>query len=80
MDFYDAELELTRKDATQIKYHLEILSNGTWYEYETDYIPISRVKVNDTDGSIENTTPGFEIVILLFSIFVLLKKKKEGFY
>jgi len=77
MDFYEVELELTHKDATQIKYHLEIMSNGTWYGYETNYIPISRVDGNNTDGLIENTTPGFEIVILLFSIFVLLIIKKK---
>ena len=77
MDFYEIELELTHEDATQIKYHLEILSNGTWYEYETNFIPISKVNGNNMDGSIKNTTPGFEIVILLFSIFVLLKIKKK---
>jgi len=81
MVFFEAEFKLTHGDATQIKYHLEIMGNGTWYEYETDYIPISRVNGNNTDDLIEETTPGFEIVILLFSIFVLLKiKKKERFY
>jgi hypothetical protein len=77
MDFFEADLELTHEDATQIKYHLEIMSNGSWYEYETDFIPIFRISDNNTDGSIENTTPGFEIIILLFSIFIFLKLKKK---
>jgi hypothetical protein len=77
MDFFEAEFTLTHEDATQIKYHLEIMSNGTWYEYETDYIPISRISDNNTDDSIDDTTPGFEIVLLLFSIFVFLIIKKK---
>lgn len=81
MDFFEAELELTHENATHIKYHLEILSNGSWYEYETDYVFLSVDGNENTNDSVKLTTPGFEIVILLFSIFVFLKlKKKRGFY
>jgi hypothetical protein len=38
MDFYETEFNFTREDATQLKYHLEILSNNTWYIFDTGLI------------------------------------------
>lgn len=80
MDFFEAEIKLMHEDATQLKYHLEILSNGSWFEYDTNYVSLSVGTANNEENDIKNKAPGFEIIILLFSIAVLVrinKKKKR---
>ena len=37
MDFYEGTFKLTHKNATRLIYHLEILSNGIWYKYNTSF-------------------------------------------
>ncbi|MCJ7571857.1 MAG: hypothetical protein MUO82_08280 [Candidatus Thermoplasmatota archaeon] len=72
MDFYEGTFKLSHSDATEIKYHLEILSNGTRYKYNTSYFYM----FNNSDENIidpeDNQTPGFEFIILLFSAGILL--------
>jgi hypothetical protein len=72
MDFYEGTFKLSHSDATKIKYHLEILSNGTWYQYNTSYFYM----FNNSDENIidhkDNQTPGFEFVLLFFSVGLLL--------
>lgn len=76
MDFYEGTFKLTHNDATKIKYHLEILSNGTWYTYNTSYFYM----FNDSDENIidheENQTPGFEFVLLISSAGLLLIRRR----
>lgn len=75
MDFYEAELKLKQEDATQVKYHLVILNNKTWYKYETDYIYLKIKSDENPVDSNENSTPGFEILLVLSCIVMLLGKK-----
>ncbi len=72
MDFYEGTFKLAHKDATRIIYHLEILSNGTWYKYKTSFFDMV---VNSNDNMInnkENQTPGFEFILLIFSAILFL--------
>jgi hypothetical protein len=78
MDFYEAEFKGEREDATQIKYHVEILSNGSWYVFETGFIDLLDSPDNNIDDNKKNTTPGFEIVLILFSIILFLIVKKRN--
>jgi len=72
MTFYERTFKLINSNATIIKYHLEILSNGTWYKYSTSYFHL----YNKTDEKIinneENQTPGFEFIFLIFSVILFL--------
>ncbi|RLF56583.1 MAG: hypothetical protein DRN27_09430 [Thermoplasmata archaeon] len=78
MDFYEAEVNLTHEDATRVKYHLEIKSNGTWHEYEPDFISLSIPATKEADDTLEKSTPGFELVLILISIiFCLILRKRN---
>lgn len=77
MDFYEAEFKGEREDATQIKYHLEILSNGSWYTFETGFIDLLDNPNNANDNN-KNTVPGFELVLIIFSIVLFLVLKKRN--
>lgn len=72
MDFYEGTFKLAHKDATRIIYHFEILSNGTWYKYNTSFFDM----IVNSDGNIinnkENQTPGFEFILLIFSAILFL--------
>ncbi len=72
MDFYETQLQLTREDATQIKYHLEILSNGTWYMYNTSFIPMAKNSNENIINPEKNQTPGFEFISALISMLIIL--------
>ena len=74
-DFYEAKLKLTHENATQIKYHLLILNNGTWHKYKTEYISLKIKPDENPVDSKENTTPGFEILTVLASIILFVVKK-----
>jgi len=70
------------KEATQIKYHIAIKSNETWFNTETTVINL-RIDENhnvpqNTSGN--NETPGFELVFVLCAIAVaifLWRKKRS---
>lgn len=68
MDFYEATIKLTHSNTTKIKCHLEILSNGTWYKYNTSYFYM----FNNSDENIispnDNQTPGFELILVLVAV------------
>lgn len=72
MDFYEGTFKLNHGDATKIEYHLEILSNSTWYQYNTSYFYM----FNDSEENIidnkVNQTPGFEFILLIVSAVLLL--------
>ncbi|PNX47016.1 MAG: hypothetical protein BV457_06530 [Thermoplasmata archaeon M9B1D] len=72
MTFYERTFKLIQSNATIIKYHLEILSNGTWYKYNTSYFHL----YSNPDGKIinneENQMPGFEFIFLIFSVILFL--------
>ncbi len=72
MDFYEGTFKLAHKEATRIIYHLEILSNRTWYKFNTSFFDMV---VNPNENIInnkENQTPGFEFILLIFSAISFL--------
>jgi len=77
MDFYEIEFKGTNKDATQIKYNLEILSNGTWYNFETGFINLVGYSSENINSENENKTPGFEFLFIISSIILVLLLKKR---
>jgi len=79
-DTYQASVTLIHDDATYIKYHLEIKSDGTWYKNDLTEFDLKvgsdngNTTPNDTDK-----TPGFELIILIIAIgvgFILFRKKR----
>lgn len=79
-DTYQASVTLIHDDATYIKYHLEIKSDGTWYKTDLTEFDLKvgsdngNTTPNDTDK-----TPGFEIIFLLITIVfgTLVFKRKR---
>ncbi|MBS3802608.1 MAG: hypothetical protein KGY65_07655 [Candidatus Thermoplasmatota archaeon] len=68
MDFYNAEFDLTYENTTQVKYHLEIKSNGSWCQYEQNVISLSIPDIIETDNTMQNNTIGFDIPVITLSI------------
>ena len=68
MDFYEAEVNLIHEDVTQVKYHLEIKSNGTWHQYEQNVISLLIPNIIETDNTMYNNTSGFDIPLITLSI------------
>lgn len=78
-DTYYTQVTLIKEGATQIKYHLEILSNESWYKSETSYIDL-KIDENSiaSNNSNSQSTPGFEPVLIISSILLalILKQRK----
>jgi hypothetical protein len=76
MDFYETQIELIHKDATQLKYYAKILNNDSWYISNRSITNLS-IPVNNNPVIIpENRSlPGFELVLLFFSIGFLLMRR-----
>jgi hypothetical protein len=72
MDFYEGTFKLAHKDATRIIYHLEILSNATWYKYNTSFFDMIVNSYENIINNKENQTPGFEFILLIFSAILFL--------
>lgn len=72
MDFYEAEVNLIHEDATQVKYHLEIKSNGTWHQYEQNVISLSIPDKKETGNIVVNTTSGFDLPLIFLSMLVAI--------
>ncbi|MFH1013200.1 MAG: hypothetical protein V1769_01680 [Thermoplasmatota archaeon] len=70
IDFYYAEFTLEQHDATLIEYHLELLSNGSWYVYSLDTLALaSDHEVLNNDDVVELSSPGFEMILVMLVIF-----------
>jgi hypothetical protein len=86
MDFYETVFNFTHEDVTQLKYHLEILSNDTWYIFKTGFINLSSNPDNniDDDNNIDynkkNTTPGFELIFIILAVMLILFLRQKKFY
>ena len=72
MDFYEGTFKLEHNNATKIKYHLEILSNGTWYKYNIRYIDMFINSDKNLIENEENQTSGFELILMVCSIMLLI--------
>lgn len=81
---YQIDVELTRDDASIVKYNLKIESDGVWYDFKDDikqFNLVPKTNGDQTNGN-DNTngTPGFELIPIVVSIvFVLfIHKIKES--
>jgi hypothetical protein len=78
---YNGQVLLTRNDATQIKYHLEIYYNGTRYISNTTFYNLNTTGFNYIKEAIEKpeSTPGFEIIPVVIAVVLVLfwKQKKK---
>jgi len=65
---------LIEEEATQIKYHLKIACNQTWYTSNTIFIPlVIDAKKNTSQDPHDNvSTPGFETSVVIMSIAFIL--------
>jgi hypothetical protein len=71
---YQAQYKLTREEATQIKYYLNIAFNETWFTSNTTIIPLALDgKKNTTNDSHDPaSTPDFESSAVIVSIAFIL--------
>lgn len=67
---YQKEITLKHSDADNIEYWFVINSNGTWYDLQKDQTITYLSTSTGKNGS--NGIPGFELLLLLFSIVFLL--------
>jgi hypothetical protein len=89
-DQYQGQVTLGRADATYIKYHVEILSNGVWYA--SDIIEFNLTieqngngengdngTPNGENGDNGDSTPGFELLAFLIAgvIIISLRRKRS---
>jgi hypothetical protein len=73
-DTYQGQCTLVEEEATQIKYHLRIACNKTWYTSNITFIPlvIDAQKNTSQDSHDPVSTPGFEPSIVIVSIAFIL--------
>jgi hypothetical protein len=69
-DTYQGQCTLIEEEATQIKYHLQIVCNKTWFTTNTTIIPLAiDAKKNISQDSHDPvSTPGFELSVVIVSI------------
>jgi hypothetical protein len=80
-DTYQAQCALLQEEATQIKYHLQIACNKTWYTTNTTFIPlVSETKKNTSQTPHDPvSTPGFEIILVVCAIALVFIKTRKRF-
>ena len=74
-----------QEEATQIKYHLNIEYNETWFTSNTTFMPLAVEIKNNTSQAPHNqvSTPGFEMPLLGLSMILIIvfnqwRKKSDG--
>lgn len=75
-DTYEKKVTLQWDDVTSITYHIELISNGKWIEYEEHTTALS---TNSGGSNGSNDSPGFEIIVFLIamvSVVLLFKRFK----
>ncbi len=76
---YFSRVNLSIEKATQIKYFINFLENGNWNSTETYYVNLSDTyDENQIANNPRQSTPGFELVLMLFSIILFLTVKKRN--
>jgi len=80
-DTYQAQCALLQEEATQIKYHLQIACNKTWYITNTTFISLaSETKKNTSQNPHDPvSTPGFEIILVVCAIALVFLKTRKRF-
>jgi len=73
-DIYQGRCTLIEEEATQIKYHLKIVCNETWYNSNITLLPLAAdTKKNTSQDSYDPiSTPDFEVTLIILSIVSLL--------
>jgi hypothetical protein len=73
-DTYQAQCALLQEEATQIKYHLQIACNETWYTTNTTFIPLASDEKKNTSQDTHDSvsTPGLETSVGMVSIAFIL--------
>jgi len=72
---YEKEIKLTHGEANNIEYWLVIKSNGVWYDFQESYLQKDLKASGGTNGNSNSNskkTPGFELIVFILSIAVLL--------
>ena len=66
---YEGKVTLQWDDVTSITYHIELISDGKWIEYEDHTTTLSTYSGNSDDS---NGSPGFEIIVFFIAIITFL--------
>ena len=75
---YRVQVTLKHDDTIEIKYHLEIDSNGIWYHSDVTVFNLTTDANNKTNGNNTNSTPGFRSISFLITILIgLLLFRRE---
>jgi hypothetical protein len=70
-DTYEARCTLTHSDASQMKYHLGIFSNGTWYASDITFVQLaSNPSGKPSQGVDSPSTPGFEFFVCALAVIL----------
>jgi len=77
---YQLEVTLGHDDANEIKYHVEVKSNGDWSSTSITEIDLdTSSSSNDNSNNGSGSTPGFELIFSLMAIIigVILFRRKR---
>jgi PKD repeat protein len=76
---YEATFTLTYDKATYMTYHFNIKSGGSWKEIDKVDITLQPKQNGDSNGNGSNPSPGFELLLVLvaLSVLVILFGKKR---
>jgi len=76
---YQTTITLIHEQATQFKYNIAIKANETWFNSETTYVNLRTDENNNPPGNNpgDNSTPGFELVLLFFSTGLILIRRRH---
>ena len=73
---FQKSITLKKSEATYIQYFLEINEGGTWYSFDSD---IEKTYLKITDEK-DDSTPGFELLVFIISLIILIfiiKRKRK---
>jgi len=74
---YQKDITMIHSDATYIEYWAVVNDNDTWYNFNLDY-ETANLKTSSngngdtTNGNDTDDTPGFEMILVLLSLVVLI--------
>jgi hypothetical protein len=77
---YQLDVTLSHSDADSIKYWTVVKSNGNWYDFQQDETLVLLSTSSGTNNGTSNNTPGFELLIMLLSVAILIfiiKRKRD---
>ena len=77
-NYYEAKVTLKHDDVTSITYHVVIKSDDKWIKYD-EYTTVLSINSGDSDSNKNgsNDTPGFEIIVFLIAIYLVISLYKK---